>query len=298
MISQSRKHLFEELSKACHPKNKVREILLAAEGLKVARTLVPELEARDFVRAMSSMGLYTALYHRKYVCHPDAGKGGWISRHGIELEVEAAPDGLLMVYLADNPTSALRAMEAEHANADEDFGDLLGIPACCSAHYTHSISIAEQDQNDFILPALDNTEPHFPFNHGTNIAAQYFDNCLISFYPCSFQCAAAARVAMDTHRALMLYDSAWANRLLEAHHDAILYTEYEGIYRLPGARYQRDTLHYDPELVECTLNGVIGSLVVQGDRLLLIGPHHAVVMRGRRTICEINSQTAGFLVFD
>ena len=153
MPGLARKRLFEQLA-ARYPANKVREILLAAEGLKVARTLAPEEEVADFVRAMTALGLYAALYHRKYVCQPDAGKGGWISRHGLELELEAAPAGLLMVYLADNPTAALRAMEAEHAHADADFGDLLGIPACCSAFYAASIAAAEQEQNDFILPVL------------------------------------------------------------------------------------------------------------------------------------------------
>lgn len=297
MPGLARKRLFEQLA-ARYPANKVREILLAAEGLKVARTLVPEEEVADFVRAMTALGLYAALYHRKYVCQPDAGKGGWISRHGLELELEAAPAGLLMVYLADNPSAALRAMEAEHAHADADFGALLGIPACCSTFYAASIVAAEREQNDFILSVLDHTGPRWPYRHGANIAAQYFDCCLISFYPCSFHCAAAAQVALDTHRVLAHYDRAWADGLLAAHHDPILYTEYEGIYRLRGARYRRDTLHYDPARVESTLDGVLGHLVRQGDRLRLFGTHHALLMRGRRTVCEIQSRYAGLLVFD
>jgi hypothetical protein len=297
MTSHVRKRLFEQLA-ARHTKNKVREILLAAEGLKVARTLVPEEEAGDFVRTMSALGLYAALYHRKYVCQPDAGKGGWISRHGLELDLEATPAGLLMVYLADNPTKALRAMEAEHSNAETDFGDLLGIPTCCSAFYTNSINAAEQEQNDFILPVLNNTGAVWPYLHGTNIAAQYFDSCLISFYPCTFQCAAAAKVAMDTHKVLASYERGWADGLLASHHDAILYTEYEGIYCLRGARYRHDMLHYDPARVEATIDGVLSQLIVQGNRLRLLGPHHALVMHGRKTVCEINSRYAGLLVFD
>lgn len=297
MGSQARKRLFEKLA-ACHASNKVREILLAAEGLKVARTLVPEEEAGDFVSAMNALGIFAALYHRKYVCQPDAGKGGWISRHGLELELEAEPAGLLMVYLADNPTAALRAMEAEHAHADTDFGDLLGIPPCCSAFYAASIAAAEQEQNDFILAVLDNTRSPWPYHHGTNIAVQYFDTCLISFYPCSFDCAAAAQNTMDAYRVLANYDRVWADKLLAAHHDAILYTEYEGIYRLHGARYRRDTLYYEPALMEATLDGVLGHLLSQGDRMRLLGPQHALVMRGRRTVCEIQSRYAGLLVFD
>ena len=297
MPSLVRKRLFEQLA-ARHTSNKVREILLAAEGLKVARTMVSEEEASDFVRTMTALGLYAALYHRKYICQPDAGKGGWISRHGLELDLEAAPAGLLMVYLADNPTKALRAMEAEHSNADTDFGDLLGIPTCCSAYYNNSIDAAEQEQNDFILPVLNNTGADWPYHHGTNIAAQYFDSCLISFYPCTFQCASAVKVAMDTHRVLASYDRVWADGLLASHHDAILYTEYEGIYCLRGARYQRDTLHYDPARVEATIDGVLSHLLVQGNRLRLLGPHHALVMQGRKTVCEIHSHYAGLLVFD
>ena len=297
MTSLVRKRLFEQLA-ARHTTNKVREILLAAEGLKVARTLVSEEEAGEFVRAMTELGLYAALYHRKYVCQPDAGKGGWISRHGLELDLEAAPAGLLMVYLADNPTKALRAMEAEHTNADADFGNLLGIPACCSSFYTKSINAAEQEQNDFILPVLNNTGPNWPYHHGTNIAAQYFDSCLISFYPCTFQCSAAANVTIDTHRVLASYDRVWADGLLASHHDAILYTEYEGIYCLRGARYRRDMLHYDPARVEATIDGVLSQLLVQGNRLRLLGPHHALVMQGRKTVCEIHSHYAGLLVFD
>ncbi len=76
------------------------------------------------------------------------------------------------------------------------------------------------------------------------------------------------------------------------------YTDYEGIYRLRGARYRRDTLHYDPARVESTLDGVLGHLVRQGDRLRLLGTHHAFIDVWAAHGGEIQSPYAGLLVFD
>lgn len=292
-----RKSIFNQLS-VRYSNHKLREILLAAEGLKVTRTLVAEKDVAEFVQEMTAIGLYAVLYDRKYVCQADAGKGGWISRHGFELALEANPDGFLMVYLADNPNAALRAMEAEHAHADQDFGSLLGIPACCSTFYTASIEAAEQEQNDFILPVLENTGSDWPYLYETNIAVQYFDDGLLSFYPCSFKCSAAANFTMDIHRILAQHNRSWADGLLKAQHDAILYTEYEGIYRFPGARYESGFLYYDPSRIESTLNGVLWNLLLQGDRWRLVDSHQVVLLHGSIVLGEFRSRLAGMLIFD
>jgi hypothetical protein len=297
MDEAARRAFFDEIVDR-FPAIKTREFLLAAGGRKTARTEVPERELHAFVALMERHGLYVAIHERKYVHAPDIAKGGWSNQYGIELHLESPHDGYLMVYIAASAEDALRAMRAEHSRRDDEFGDLLGIPACCRKSYIERIEAASSKQNDYLPLILDGTPGSQPFPYLNNIGAQYFDYCLLSFYPCSFTCQEAARVAWDAYEYLATFSSEWAKKFLVRQRSTILYTEYEGIYLIEQEALRDGWLYYHPEYVKGTINGLIFQLLGEGDRLQIAGPHRAVIAHGSRVIQELRMPDLCVMVFD
>ena len=282
MDEAARRAFFDEIVDR-FPAIKTREFLLAAGGRKTARTEVPERELHAFVALMERHGLYVAIHERKYVHAPDIAKGGWSNQYGIELHLESPHDGYLMVYIAASAEDALRAMRAEHSRRDDEFGDLLGIPACCRKSYIERIEAASSKQNDYLPLILDGTPGSQPFPYLNNIGAQYFDYCLLSFYPCSFTCQEAARVAWDAYEYLATFSSEWAKKFLVRQRSTILYTEYEGIYLIEQEALRDGWLYYHPEYVKGTINGLIFQLLGEGYRSqVLIGPSSRMALESSR----------------
>jgi hypothetical protein len=279
------------------PAIKVREFLLAASGRKTARTEVSEREIHGFVDLMERHGLRLAIHDRKYVHAPDAAKGGWANQYGLELPIESPHDGYLMVYLAANPQDALAAMRAEHAQLDDEFGELLGIPHCCRQRYIERIQVACAKQNDYVPLVLSGTTATQPYPYLNNVGVQYFGYCLLSFYPCAFTCPESARVAWESYEYLATISRDWANKFLDRHRSTILYTEYEGVYMLENSGFRDGWVHYEPEHVKGTLNGLLFQLLAEGDRLQIVDSHRAVIARGSRIVQELRMPDLCVMVF-
>ena len=296
MDDATRHAFFSEIA-GRFPAVKTRELLLAAGGRKTARTEVPERELHAFVALMERYGLYVAIHDRKYVHTADIAKGGWSNQYGIELPLDSPHDGCLMVYISVRPEDAVGAMRAEHSQQDDEFGAFLGIPACCRKSYIERIEAASSKQNDYLPLILEGTPGSQPFPYLNNIGAQYFDYCLLSFYPCSFTCQEAARVAWDAYEYLATFSSEWANKFLARHRSTILYTEYEGIYLIEQEAFHDGWLHYNPEHIKGTINGLLFQLLGEGDRLQITGNHRAVIAHGSRTIQELRMPELCVMVF-
>lgn len=296
MADADLKRLFDDVVDR-FPAVKVREFLLAAAGRKTSRTEVPERDIHAFVDLMERHGLNVAIYDRKYVHAPDYSKGGWANQYGLELPLESPHDGYLMVYLADNPGDALAAMRAEHAQQDDLFGELLGIPECCRRSYVERIYLASMQQNDFLPLILDNTASAAPYPYLNNVGAQYFDYCLLSFYPCTFTCQNAAGLAWDTYQFLASVSVDFAEKFLARQRSAIIYTEYEGVYLLGHSTWRNGWLNYSPENVQGTLGGLLFQVLLEGDRLKVVDPHRAVVQRGRRIVQDLRMPDLCVMVF-
>jgi hypothetical protein len=280
------------------PPIKVREFLLAAGGRKTARTEVPERELHAFVALMERYGLSVAIHDRKFVHAPDVAKGGWSNQYGIELPLESPHDGYLMVYIAVRPEDAMHAMRAEHSHRDDEFGELLGIPACCRRSYIERIEAASSLQNDYLPLVMDGTACPQPFPYLNNIGAQYFEFCLLSFYPCSFTCPAAARVARESYEYLAQFSKQWADEFLARHRSTVLYTEYEGIYLVEHDEFKDGWLYYRSDRVKGTINGLLFQLLGEGDRLQVAGPRRAVISRGSQVIQELRMPDLRIMVFE
>jgi hypothetical protein len=242
------------------------------------------------------------IHDKKQIVQTDSGKGGWISGYGLEAPVDDPLFGYVHVYVADTPQKARAARQAEHSQKIAEFGRLLGYPPCCVDFYLRRLDTAEQDQGDFVLPLLEASledrlgkKPSFP--HWLNVAAQYFSASLISFYPCSFFCEKAIAVAENSLTLMRNYDEAWAAATLEVCKTPVLYTEYEGIYMFRNAVWLDNALHYSPKAIESSLNGVIASLLAQGDRLTLFSPHDITIWCVDERIARLQSHNLAMLVF-
>lgn len=279
------------------PFNVVREIILAAEGFKVSRICVDEHELAEFVGLLEQNGLYAAIFDQKFIYQQDSGKAGWTSQYGIQVPVEFG-HGALMVYIADSPQSALNAMKNEHGQDDRAFGGLLGIPSCCIDFYVKHIEAAESIQNDYLLFVTKNTPETHSYSYWNNIATQYLDGSLISYYPCSFNCKASEGFAKESYRILCKYSEDYASNILSKQKSNVIYTEYEGIYLLEGSTFDGDFIHYDNHKISSTLKGILYNALTRGNRLRVNNTYSGDIMNGDEHISTMRADTLNILTFN
>lgn len=279
-----------------------REVIMAAHGRKVARLCVAEHLVHKIVELLDQAGLWVDLHDMKQIFQADSGKGGWISGYGIEVPVDSHLNGYVLLYAANDPAKVREARRAEHSNQARRFGELLGYPTCCINFYTKHLEQAEAAQGDFILPLLEESVKTHPETFPVllpwlNIAAQYFNASLLSFYPCSFFCAAATQISRDTLALMKQYDEPWAEQVLDICRTPIVYTEYEGIYLLKGARKEGNMLYYPPEQMECSLDGVLAGILARGSAMRLISAQEAIVYKGDVQLAHLKSSHLALLAF-
>lgn len=277
--------------------NVIREIILAFEGFKVSRIAVDELDLASFIDLLERNGLYTAIHDQKYICSPDAGKGGWTNQYGVEVPLEVG-HGALLVYIANTPQKAFAAMQQEQCQDDRGFGNLLSIPSCCIDFYINHIEDASALQSDFLPFVAKSTAKGTPYSYWNNIAAQYFFGSLISFYPCSFACKASEYVSKESYRILCYYSETWASKLLATHRSNIIYTEYEGIYLFDESSFDGDRIVYDGNHISATLQGVIYNALKRGNTLKINNLSSAEILNDSEHISSMCSESLNILLFN
>lgn len=81
------------------------------------------------------------------------------------------------------------------------------------------------------------------------------------------------------------------------HRSTILYTEYEGVYLLEQDAFRDGCVHYHPECIKGTINGLLFQLLGEGNRLQITGPHRAVIAQDCRVIQELRMPDLCVMVF-
>jgi hypothetical protein len=275
--------------------NVIREILLAAAGVKLSRTCLSDAKLEVLRGVAEQHGFGVNASSERYIHHRDSGKGG--SSNAIERL--ASPDeeaGLRNVYIAADSGLATTGAMLEEAGDDENFGLLLGIPACCREAYMQLSPKAAAAQNDFVLFALDNTSGPMPYDFWLNYPATYFGPALISFFPCSFRCTHAAAVARSTFEMLYACDEAWAESFLKAHQTNILYTEYDGLHLFRHPLVE-GCIGYGPDDHRSTEPSRVSDLISRGTRLEVQGKHKVLIYRGCEQIASIDGANVGMCAF-
>jgi hypothetical protein len=286
--------LFFALRK-CFGGNVTREILLAAAGVKVSRTCVSDAQLGYLLDLENRYGFAVRASSERYVHRRDIGKGG--SSNTVERVADADhPAALRNVYVAVSEDLVEAAQMLEEAGDDEIFGTLLGIPRCCREAFMKGSSQAAAKQNDFVLLTLDNTQGPIPYDYWLNYPANYFGSALLSFFPCSFRCIEASKIARHTYQMLAGCDQVWANEILERHRTNILYTEYEGLH-LFRAPVTDNWIRYEPKQYVCTEPTAVSALIRSGNRMYIGGMHQVDIYRDGARIHSIERADIGMCVF-
>jgi hypothetical protein len=262
--------------------NLVREALLAAADVKISRTSLTDEKIGLLRMTADRHGFEVVIGQGKWAVCADRGKGGWVNR-GRRVG-EAGEAGVVRnVYIASDSTLGETGRLLDEAGEDDLFGALLGIPACCRESFQQRKHLAARKQFDFVPYTLENTAGAMPYDWRLNCAAQYFGLSLLSFFPCSFRCPAAAEVADKTLQMLARCDAAWADNFVRLQQSNVLYTESFGVH-LFRARLCDGQISYEPEDLLSTEATNVTSLLRQGDRLEIIGKHEILIYQGPKQL--------------
>jgi hypothetical protein len=275
--------------------NLVKEILFAAAGIKISRTLLSD-EKLELLQRIADRHTFRVLASsEQYIHRCDVGKGGFAN----VIERVAGTDqanARRIVYIAADRSLVETGRLLEETGDDELFGLLLGIPACCREAYVRFRPIAQARQNDCIPLALDNTSGEMPYDPHLNFAAIYFGANLLSFFPCSFRCPVAGVVARSTFEMLAECDKAWAHSFLDLQRTNIIYTEYQGLhlFRQP---FIDGSIHYGPYDFDSTQQTNVATLFGRGDRLKVRGKHALDIYCGAKRIGVLEGEDISMCVF-
>ena len=265
--------------------NTVREILLAAANIKIARTTLTKEKIAVLQTIADRHGVRIVVGNGQWILRPDQGKGGWAN----QVERAAEPDepgAVSNVYIASDATLAETGQMLDEAGEDDLFGALLGIPACCREAFDKNKSSAAGRQLDFIPYVLENTPGDPPWDWRLNYPAQYFGYALLSFFPCSFRCPVAASVACRTLAMLTQCDAAWARKFVDLQQTNILYTESDGLHLLRQPVCDGSIAYSSKDLLS-TESTAIAALLRQGNRLDIAGPHSVHIYKDSARIASI-----------
>ncbi|MBV8214039.1 MAG: hypothetical protein JOZ08_12560 [Verrucomicrobia bacterium] len=273
----------------------IREILLAAAGLKVSRLSLKERKIASLRVHIEQHGLQIVTSENQWIPLLDFGKGGWANR-GVRGAESGDPNAIRNVYIASDTALAETAKLLDEAGEDNLFGALLGIPACCREAFDRFKPLAAAKQYDFVPHVLGNTGGAPPFDWRLNYTAQYFGCSLLSFFPCSFRCPSAAAVSDRALRLVADCDPAWLNRVVKLQQANVLYTENSGLH-LFRARLDNGRITYGPQDLQSTEPNELADLLRRGD-WLDVGDVHAVqVYRGTTKIADLSGKDAHMCVF-
>lgn len=273
----------------------VKEILLAAAGVKVSRLSVSDDELEALGRLADRFEFFYLASDERYLPQRDMGKGDYYNAFE-RLRDSEETRGLRNVYIASDKSLVEAAKLLEKAVDDDLFGALLGIPRCCREAYEQCLPIASAKQLDLMPLVLDHTPGPLSYEFWLNYPSVYFGRSLVSFFPCSFRCPAAEAIARSTYRMLLECDQAWADSFLDLQRSNILYTEYEGVhlFRSPlvngWIRYGADDL-ISTELTE------VAALIRRGDRLEVCGKRLAHIWSGTKLLATVQGEDVGVCVF-
>lgn len=273
-----------------------RETLTALVGWKVARIVLIESSILVVVPELRKHGFAVTFSEDSYIHKPDIGKGGW-SNTVAEIILGGGKRGDYYVYIARNEPDMLAAIEADGQGHSDDFGRFLSIPTCCRQNYVAFSVNAHTVQNDCTPMTALNTHSQPPHLGWNNIAAQYFGYSLISFAPCSLECAAAQNISQAVYNLLWAYDSRFAKLFFDSHHSNIIYSEYQGIHRLRASQWNSDgELLYQSDEMDSTAQSRLSEALAAGSRIRFIAPQFFEIYGDDSLIARWDSSELAFFL--
>lgn len=243
------------------------EILYLLNGIKKAVRLdanEDELEKiRDFC---NKENMHLEVSDFKVIKTIDKGKGNY-ANIVKKVQLNYPISGLYHLYISKDKTKSKFLKLLESRNDDKAVGQILGYPECCIDFFIKNKEKQQKMQNDYILPALENSEGfQFPFH--TNYVARYFDFTLLSHFPHNFNCKESINVAKNNLECIKKYSNELANRFETTLKCPVLYTENNGIFIFKNYKLNGNILEFNE--VKSTINNELLDLLNRYKRIEII----------------------------
>lgn len=278
----------EDLIKIFGNKTRSLEILYLISGIKKAARLdANETELDNIKKFCEENGLHLEISDFKVIKIMDEGKG-FYSNTVKRVPWNFVGDGLSHVYISKDEAMAKFLKLLENKNDDEAVGKALGYPKCCVDFFVKNKEKQQKIQNDYILPALENSEGlKFPFY--LNYAARYFDAALLSHFPHSFNCKKSVNIAKRNLECIQKNSKELAGKIKKMLKCAVLYTENKGVFLFQNYKLDSNTLEFND--IQSTIDNELLQLLNENKRINIVGKNRVNI--GGKILEDV-----GFMVFE
>ncbi len=263
------------------------EILYLLEDVKDAVRLdANDPELSKIKNFCADENLFLEVSDFKLVKVADKGKGSY-SNVVRKVPLDFEGDALYHLYVSKDGNKARFLKMVEEKNDDRAVGELLGYPKCCVDFFIGNKERQQKLQNDYILPALSNSEG-FKFPYLANYALRYFDIALLSHFPHSFNCEESIKIAEKNLKIIEKHDEKLAEKFVDELKAAVLYTEHDGIFAFNSYKLNDGILSF--EKINSTVKNNLFERLKNAKKLEIID-------KNRVKIDEEILEDVGFMIF-
>ena len=279
--------MMDKLLKIFSNNTRSLEILYLLNGIKKAARLDANedelIKIKDFC---SKNNFFLETSDFKVIKIADQGKGNYANTVK-RVPINNANPGLYHLYISKDKNKSKFLKLMENKNDDRAAGELLGYPKCCVEFFIANKEKQEKIQNDYILPALNNSEG-FEFPFYTNHAMRYFDVTLLSHFPHDFNCKESINIAKENLKTIKNYSAELANKFENMLKSPVLYTESNGIFAFKNYKLQNNILEYNE--IMPTVDNELFNQLKQNKKIEIINKNKVKI--GNKILDDI-----GFMAF-
>lgn len=275
----------------------IREFIETIISQKVSRTSAPDYLIPDLLKILESHGIISGVSKFKYYAPADEGKGGWCNIAPVRLS-QGSFIGEHLIYSGSSASRVYHAMDAEHSGDDQKFGELLGIPSCCTQHYENNINNAAKLQNDLTIFTYKNTNNQKPILSGTNYFPQYFGYGLFNYFPCSFNCIATHKRTNSIQDQLHKLSPTFSELFCIHQRRSVLYTEYDGIFSFKTEKEVNNKFKITCGNILATSSGVMSSILNNASEIAVISPSHIKIFNDQKILLDVEHEHIAFIDFN
>jgi hypothetical protein len=263
------------------------EILYLLNNIKkTVRLDANDIELKNIKDFCNKENLHLEISDFKVIKIADKGKGSY-ANIVKKVPLNYPESGLYHIYISKDKSKAIFLKLLESKNDDKAIGQVLGYPECCVDFFMENKEKQQKIQNDYILPALNNSEG-FKFPFYTNHAARYFDITLLSYFPHNFNCKESIIIAKNNLQCIKKYSEDLANKFETMLKSPILYTENKGIFLFRDYKLNNNILEFNE--IKSTINNELLKLLNNEEKIEII----------EKNKIKINNkiiEDAGFMLF-
>jgi len=233
--------MLEELQTIFDSTIKALDVLYVLEDIKpVSRIMLKEENYQPTIKFLEQINLFQEISNFKVEKTDNTD----YSDKGVKLPLTSEKKGSYFLYISKNKELTEKAKNFEEKGEHYSLGIILGYPECCSRFFHENFPMESKKNNDYVFPALKNSNGfRFPFH--TNIIARHLDLNLISHFPCNFNCKASITIANKNLECIKKH-SAEISKVIEGMlKGAVIYTQKRELFLLRNFNIEKNKLFYN-----------------------------------------------------